>query len=805
MIFGIRFYFNQMYMLRNFFKTAWRNLLSNRTYSLLNISGLAAGMAVALLIGLWVQYQFSFDRFLPGYEQVYKAGKLFTENGEKHVSMVTPLPLCDALKQDVPGIKYIAATDWMKPHGLTVGEKKLYINGAMAGGDFLDIFKYDMVKGNRSKVLQDPYSIVLNESTASALFGTEEPVGKTVRIDNSYDLKVTGIIKDLPENSTLQFKFLVPYEFYIQTSEGVRAALNNWEQTTSQIYVALEPNVTYQQVQPALQKIFAKHAPKEYAALKTEIVLQPLKNWHLFSEYKNGVQSGGLIDYVKMFALIGILVLVIACINFVNLSTARSEKRAKEVGVRKAIGSSRIQLVIQFLLETILMAFCAFVLAAGIVLVALPAFNQLTGSVISIPYNSVSFWLLMAGYVSGTGLLAGSRPSFYLSSFRPVKVLKGTMQVGKTMILPRRALVVLQFACSIALIISTVIIYQQIQHAKNRPAGYEANALVMTDASKDIKRNYAALKNDLLASGMVTAVTKSSSPVTDNWNFNSIDRWPGQQGDKGLGVATVAVTDKDYFATVGMQLLEGRNFEGEKDSFSVVINEAAVQQLGLKQPLNQTITWDGATQARIIGVVKNAIMGSPFADAKPTLFTLNPEWANIVSYRISPGVNMQDALKKLAPIFSRHNPTIPYLYKFADESYATKFKVETLVGKLSGIFAILAIFISCLGLFGLAAFSAEQRRKEIGIRKVLGASVTRIWFMLSGEFLGLVGTSALIAIPVVLYFLNDWLSGYSYRITLSPMVFVVTILAAFAITLLTVSFHSVKAALSNPVKNLRAE
>ncbi|HEY6902327.1 MAG TPA: ABC transporter permease, partial [Puia sp.] len=737
--------------------------------------------------------------------QVYKAGRLWTDNGERYVQMVTPLPLADALKKDVPGIKYVAVTDWMRGHGLQAGDKKLYVNGAMAGSDFLKIFQYPLVRGNRDQVLQDPYSIVLNESTAKALFGDGDPTGRMVTIDNRHDLKVTGIMKDVPENSTLQFNFLVPFDFYLQTNEGIRAAQNNWGQITSQVYVALDRGVSYKSIGPALAKIFSKYSPQEFVRSKTEVVLQPLKDWHLFSEFKNGVQMGGLIDYVRIFVLIGVLVLIIACINFVNLSTARSEKRAREVGVRKAIGSSRLQLVAQFMFESILTTFCAFVVALALLQVALPVFSQLTGCLLTIPYSSIIFWMLMLAYVSVTALLAGCRPAFYLSSFRPVKVLKGKLQVGKAGLLPRKGLVIVQFTCSIALIISTIVIYQQLHYAQNRPTGYNATALVMTDASEDVKRNYAALKNDLLASGMVDAVTKSSSPVTDNRSFNSIDRWPGKRGEESLGVATVGVSDKDYFTTVGMQLLKGRNFEGAGDSLSVIVNEAAVRQMGLKEPLNQQITWDGYTQSKIVGVVKDAITGSPFGDVKPTLFAFNPDWANVVSYRISSSAGLQPALGKLGPIFSKYNPGLPYLYRFADEEYARKFQFETMVGRLAAIFSILAIFISCLGLLGLSAFTAEQRSKEIGIRKVLGASVARLWLMLSREFLILVGVSVVVAVPLASYFLNDWLSKYSYRIAVSPLVFVWAAAGAMIIILLTISFQLIKVSVTSPVRSLKDE
>lgn len=418
-------------MIKNYFKIAWRNLVNNKVYSTLNILGLATGMAVALLIGLWVYYQFSYDRFLPGHEQVYKVGKKFTVNGEKQVQLVTPLPLADALKKDIPGIKYVAHTDWMRQHGLVVGENKIYLSGAMAGADFLKIFQYPLLKGNADNVLKEPYSIVLTESIAKSLFGNENPINRFVRIDNRNDLKVTGILKDIPGNSTLKFNFLVPFDYYVQNDKGVKAAVNNWNQITFQTFVALQPNVSYAQIEPALKKLIAKYNPEEYKNAKAEVMMQPIDDLHLYADFKNGV-AGGFIEYVRMFSLIGVLILLIACINFINLSTARSEKRAREVGIRKAVGSQRSHLILQFLVESVVITFIAFVLSLILVQVVLPAFNTLTTSEIAIPYSSSIFWCSMIGYVLITGLLAGSRPAFYLSSFKPVKVLKGTIKAGKS-------------------------------------------------------------------------------------------------------------------------------------------------------------------------------------------------------------------------------------------------------------------------------------------------------------------------------------------------------------------------------------
>ncbi len=766
-------------------------------------------MAVALMIGLWVYYQYSYDRFLPGYQQVYKARARFFIDGEKVVGVATAYPLAEALKRDIPGVKYVTQTDWMGPHGLVVGEKKIYTEGAMAGEDFLKIFQYPLLQGNADASLKDPYSIVLTQSTAKSLFGNEDPMNKTVRIDNNHDLKVTGLLRDLPGNSTFQFNYLVPFSFYTLSNDWVKETVTKWSNSSYQTFVALEPNVSYKQIEPGLKAIFKKYNPKDYKDVKAELFMQPLKDWHLYNDYKEGQAVGGFFYYVQLFGIIGVLVLLIACINFMNLSTARSEKRAREVGVRKAVGSQRKDLILQFLIESIVIAFIAALLSLLFVQLALTSFNTLTKTAITIPYSNPIFWCIIISYVLLTGLLAGSRPAFYLSAFKPVQVLKGSIQLGRSATLPRKILVVLQFSCSIALIISTTIVYQQLQFAKNRPSGYDANRLLMTDVSSDLNRNYTALKNDLLQSGIVTNITKSSSPVTDIWSHNSIDDWPGKQAGEIMSIGTIGLNDADYFKTLGMQIAEGRNFTGNigTDTLSVILNEAAVRRMRFKEPLNQIITYNSGKpqQLKVIGVVKDALMTSPFSPVEPSVFVYTPGWSNIITYRLALKVSTQKAITKLTSIFNKYSPSSPYLYHFVDESYAAKFDLETLVGKLAALFAALAIFISCLGLFGLAAYTAEQRTKEIGIRKVLGSSVSQVWLLLSKDFIVLVLISCFIASPIAFYFLHDWLQKYDYRISISPFVFIMAGVAAIVMTIFTISFQAIKAALANPVKSLRTE
>ena len=790
-------------MIRNYFKTAWRNITRTIGYSTLNILGLATGMAVALLIGLWVFDQYTYDKSLPDYGRLYRVQRNYDSNGDTLTFLSTSLKLADALRNQVPEVEYVAESSGMGSHGLMVGDKKLYINGGIIGDAFLKMFQYPLVQGNAATVFKDPYSIVLTQSMAKALFGNENPVNKTVRFDNENDLKVTGILKDLPANSSFNFKFLVPFSYVEQTNEGVRRSrAGSYGNNSYRIYVKLKPGADYAKVYPKIRTI--EHTETDNTnAMNSFVTLQPIERWHLYSNYVNGKDTAGFLEYVRMFSVIGLLVLLIACINFINLTTARSEKRAKEVGVRKAIGSHRSDLVLQFLIESFLLTLLAFILSLVLVQLALTPFNTLTGSKIAIPFSTIYFWLIMIGCVTLTAVVSGSRPAFYLSSFQPVKVLKGTMQVGKMASLPRKVLVVLQFSCSIALIISTIIIYQQIQHAKSRPSGYDLDRLMATDMNTDLSKNFTAIKNEMVQKGIAAFVSSATSPATDVWWHSDIDQWPGKKAGETIEIGNIFVTE-DYFKTVGMSIKEGRNFASSNDTSSVIFNETAITSLRIKNPVNQIITW-GGSQYRIAGVVKDALMVSPFAPAEPTMFYCNPGPQGVMLYRLSPTVKTEEAITQLTALFNKYNPAYPYKYTFEDENYAAKFKLEVLIGKLAGIFAALAIFISSLGLFGLAAYVAEQRTKEIGIRKVLGASVSQLWLLLSKDFIILVLISCIVASAMSFYFLQNWLLKYNYRINIGAGVFIVAAILAIVVTVITISFQAIKAAIANPVKSLRTE
>ncbi len=791
-----------LHMLRNYFTVAWRNSLRNKGYSFINIGGLSVGLTVALLIGLWVHHEYSYDRFLPEGERLYQVRRNFNSNGDTLNFTTVSLKLANVLREQVPGIEYVAESTYMGDAGIKVGDKKFFIRGGHIGSDFLKMFRYPLLAGNAGSVLKDTYSIVLTESTARTLFGTANAVGKILRFNNKSDLTVTGILKDIPSNSSLQFDFLVPFAHLEATNEDVKEArTGGFGENGFQIFVKLKPGVSYGQVAAKIGPI-EKTETTNFNAMNSVVILQPLQNWHLYSNYVNGKETGGLLDYVRMFTLIGILVVVIASINFVNLTTARAAKRAREVGIRKAVGSRRGQLIFQFLAESLLLTVVAFGLALLMAQLLLPAFDALVGKPLAIPYGNPVFWLVMLMGVSVTSLLAGGVPAFYLSSFEPVKVLKGALRLG-TASWPRKVLVVTQFSCSIALIIGAIVVYRQIEHARNRPTGYDLNRLVVTNLNNELQQNYSILRDELLRQGLAESVTQASSPATEVWWHGGLNRWPGKLANEYVEMGFITV-QKDYFKTMGMTLQSGRDFRSENDTSSAILNETAVKRMRLKEPLGQQVNWHGR-DFTIVGIAKDALIQNPYGTAEPILFTCAPRPLGVMLYRISPGVATQEAMTRMTALFNQYNPAYPYDYAFADVRYAEKFNLEELIGKLAGIFAGLAILISCLGLFGLAAYLAEQRTKEIGVRKVLGATVMSIWSLLSRDFVGLVLISFAIAVPAAWYFLSGWLAGYEYRTALAWWIFAAVGVAAVVLTLLTVSYQSIKVALRNPVKSLRTE
>ena len=792
-------------MFKNYLKTAFRNLVKNKMHSLLNIAGLSAGIAVVMLIGLWIWDELSFDKYHQNYNTTAQVMQHQTLNGEVKTQITVPIPLGDELRTTYGSeFKKVVLSSKTESHILAAGENKFVKTGNYMQPEAPALFALKVLKGSGNG-LNEPSSILLSQSTANVLFGNADPINKIVKFDNELSLKVTGIYEDLPRNTTLNnLLFIVPWELQGQLKENIQ----DWGNNGWQIYVQMADNINMNKASAKIKDAKFAKANNGDQRFKPVIFLHPMSQWHLYSEFKNGVNIGGRIQYVWLFGIIGSFVLLLACINFMNLSTASSEKRAKEVGIRKAIGSLRAQLIYQFFSESLLVTGYAFVFSLLLVLLLLPFFNEVAGKEMSILWGNPFFWLLGIGFTLITGLIAGSYPALYLSSFNPVKVLKGTFKAGRLAAIPRKVLVVVQFAVSVILIIGTIIVFRQIQYAKNRPVGYSRDGLITIETlTPNIYAHFPAFRDALIKTGAVAEVAESSTPVTQSNSEQSNFDWAGRDVSGNTQTFATVGISKEYGKTIGWQFIDGRDYqtgpEGA-DAMVFVINESAAKLMGFKEPIGQTVHWKGY-DFHVIGVIKDMLMQSPFDPVVPTIFYMAPWKINVLNIKINPNANVAGALQKIEQVYKQYNPGQPFEYKFADDEYARKFDVEERVGKLATFFALLAIFISCLGIFGMASFMAEQRVKEIGVRKVLGASVFSVWKLLSKDFVMLVIISLIIAIPVGYFFMHNWLQNYQYRTYMSGWIFAAAGTGALLITLLTVSFQAIKAALANPVKSLRTE
>lgn len=786
-------------MLQSYLKITLRNLQKNGVYSFINIAGLSIGLVCSILILLWVNHELSWDNFHENRDRIYRVYVNGQGDSEIFTQQAIPLPLWENFKTD-RDFANVSPTNWGDTYLLTYGEQRLYKQGYYAGDQFLRMFSFQVVKGDPQKQLGDPSTIVLTESTAAALFGNEEPIGKIVRVDDEIDLTVTGVVKDVPGNSSFSFECLLPFSTYMNREQWVKNSLTNWGNNSFNLYVEMNPEADPEQVEARLKDIIKKNAEGS----SFEVTFHPMEKWRLHSDFKNGKNVGGYIVYVSMFTVIAIFILVIACINFMNLATARSERRSREVGIRKSIGSGRRELVLQFLGETLIISMVAFLIALGITEMVLPLFNHLVDKQLSIDYTAPYFWGMAVIVIIGTGLLAGSYPAFYLSSFQAAAVLKGKMQIGKKGVLPRKILVTLQFFFSIALIISTLVVYYQINHLKNRPVGYDQDNLIMVSNTGDIRKNFDAIKRELLTNRLASSVTSSSSPVTAIYAFMGEVSWKGKREDQRTAMATVA-TSHDYAKTLGITVKEGRDFnEDFTDSTSIVLNESAVAYMGLKEPLGETVRWD-ETDYKVVGVFADLVMASPNRSVDPTMFVFDPTWMSHLTIKLSPEASTEETLASVESIFRKYNPNYPFTYQFVSQEFERKFTGIQLIGRLANVFSFLAIIISCLGLFGLAAFTAEQRTKEIGIRKVLGASLSTVVVLISRDFSKLVIVAFVIAAPLSWWLMDNWLNQYNYRISIEWWILAVAGLSVMVLALVVVIFQALKAALTNPVNALRNE
>jgi putative ABC transport system permease protein len=808
---------NEIIMIKNYFKIAWRNLTRNKGYSVINIGGLAVGIAVAMLIGLWVYDEVGYNHSFKNFQHIAQVSRIYTEplNRETNNSVYLPQPMAKVLRNNYGHLfKHVIKTQGERDFDLKIGNNTVTKKGEFIENGIIDMFSLKMLRGGKES-LNDQQSIIISESTAKALFGSVNPINQQIKLNDYFDTKVTGVYEDPAQNSIFgDVQFFANYDNLIANNPDIRANEDNWGHTSHFIYIQTADHVSLDQANAAIHNLYLKDAPSNFAegAKKYNLALwlYPMEKWYLYSEFKDGYPVSGRITYVWLFAIVGIFVLLLACINFMNLSTARSEKRSKEVGVRKVMGSARSSLIFQFLSESFLVVFLAFIIGIFITFISIPSFNALTEKNIQLPVFNLYFWLFSAAFLFITALLAGIYPALYLSSFQPIKVLKGTLRLGRFASYPRKVLVVMQFTVSVILIIGTVVVYQQIKYAQNRPVGYNKESLVEIKMfDPNFRDNKLAIKEALITNGIVSEVGFSSSPVTtiwDNWGGFS---WKGKD-PRSESSFSVTWVNEDFGKTIHWKIMQGRDYSREygTDTSAVIINESAAKYLGFKNPVGEYITFDAdGTKRQIIGVVDDIVAESPFEPVRIGFYWLQKNLNHLgqMYVKINPKLSMGTALPKMEAIVKKTVPAAPFQYRFTDEEYARKFSAEQKISNLSSIFAILAIFISCLGIFGLASFVAEQRAREIGIRKVLGASVANLWQLLSKDFVVLVIISCFIAVPVANYFMQGWLSGYQYRTEISWWIFAAAGVGALLITILTVSFQAIKAALANPTNNLRSE
>jgi len=791
-------------MLKNIVLVALRNLWRNKSFSAINILGLSIGMAAAMLIGLWVQNELSYDSF---YSKANRISLLYTRSESNGATEAWPRVtslLAPELKKD-----YAEVEDAVRFRRiyllLTRGEKHLNIEGDFADSGFLQVFDLPLLQGDPRTVLNSPQGIVLTEHVAKNLFGNEDAMGKMIRVDSNDMFKVTGVLKDLPGNTEFTFQYLLPWSYLTQMGldKGVR-----WTYANVATYLLLKPGASRVAFDARLAHFLKPFLPATGQFDHRELFTQPITRSHLYSNLENGRLTGGLITMVRLFSVIGIFILIIACINFMNLSTARSEKRAREVGIRKVVGALKSSLIIQFIGESILLALLSFFLALGIVQLSLQPFNQLIAARLQPGWGNANFWLASLGFVLFTGLIAGSYPAFYLSSFRPVAVLKGAFKKANALVTPRKVLVVLQFSFAVILIACTIVVERQIDYARHRQSGYDQNGLVFTFSQGDVLQHYEAIKRDLLSSGAATAVTKLYSPITTVWNQTTGLSWPGSTEADKKRYFNDYESDADFVKTTGARLVAGRDIDlgaYPTDSTALLLNEAAVKMMRLKDPIGATIKNGNGVDCHVVGVISDFIIESPYNAIAPMIVQGLSTSYPVVHFRLNPANPISEDMAKAEKIFKQYNPQYPFDCYFVDEFYNHKFKAQQQQGSLGLLFAGLSIFISCLGLFGLASYMAETRTREIGIRKILGASVAGIARLMASDFVKLVLIAVLIASPIAWYAMSRWLQTFDYRIHLGAWIFLSAGGLAILIALATVSYQAIRSALANPVRSLRSE
>jgi putative ABC transport system permease protein len=791
-------FFNSNGVANHYFKLIWRGLMRSKSFSFINITGLAIGMAAAILIFLWIRNELTMDRFHSKGDRVYLILNRAKFADGVDVWAATPSPLGPELKDRFPdAIEEAVRFSWVAAFVLKRGEQVVQTEGLLVDPGFLRTYDFPLRDGDVNTAMNDSNSIVITERLAREFFGhPDAAMGQTLLIDSNDVFTVKGVLKPLPSNTSFSFEYLVPFSY--KKKVGWEKA--DWRENNSMTTVLLKPGVTEERANQLFGNVIKTHVNDR----NTELIVHPIKKWWLWNNFKDGVASPGHLSDVRMFIIIAVFILLIACINYMNLSTARSDKRSREVGISKVVGAGKASLVGRFMGESVLLSFFAGIIAIILVQLSLGWFNDLVEKRLSIPFGSLSFWVWGLAFIAFTGIIAGSYPAFYLSGFKPIRVLQRSFKKAHTLVAPRKILVVLQFSFAILLIICTIIIYRQIIYGQKRDPGYKQDNLAFVYVKGDMIKNFEAIKKDLFAKNLITDITRTSSPVTDVWSGDDRYKWNGKDTTIRTGFSQFEAEDR-FVSMHGFNMILGRDFNKKQypgDSSALILTQLAVQRMGFSDPIGQIVNYQGRDW-HVIGVIKDFIPEAPYSPAFPIIIHYQFKGFGSINFKLNPALSNKEARIAISDVFRKHNPGYVVEYRVVKQEYAMKFAGEIKVATMAALFAGLTIFISCMGLFALSTYMAESRIKEIGVRKVLGASVTNITTLLSKEFIKLVTISFVIASPIAWWAMNNWLKEYSYRVSISWWVFVLTGILSLFIVAATVGYQAVKAAMTNPAKSLR--
>lgn len=787
-------------MVRNFILVTFRNFRRHKYFTAINLAGLALGLSCSIFIYLWVTDELNYDGFHANGDRLYRVLKRdFFAQGRVEVYPQAPGILVDALKAEIPEIEMGSQMSWEFNDLISVGTQSHKESGRFVQPDFLRMFSYPLLRVDAATALEKPTSIVISETLAEKYFPREDPIGKSILVNRKEEYQVMAVFKDIPRNSSVRFDYLLHWDVFLAHNEWAK----DWENNAPRAFVLLRDPAQRQAVDEKIKDFVHKRVSDPKTDI-SELFLQPYTESYLYSHFTNGQQDGGRIDYVRSFSLVAIVVLLIACINFMNLATAQSLRRAKEIGIRKATGAARPWLVAQFLGEALLFSVLGLALALVLVELALPTFRLITDKQITVPYGDPSFIGVLAGITLLTGLLSGTYPALFLSSFDTVNILKGTLKFGAGPVFLRKGMVVFQFSLTILLIFCTLVVYRQLEFIKKKNLGFDKENLVVINFEGDQKARMDVLVNESSRLPGIKSVTVSTTPPLASGNSTTSVEWPGKPNDLQMAFTQMAV-GYDYLETLGIELKEGRDFSRDfpSDSAAYVVNEETVRKMNLENPLGQVITF-WSRPGPIIGIVKDYHISSFHEAIEPVILHLHPQWSNLMIVRTEAG-QTTEALDGLRQVISQASPFFPFDYRFVDDTFGELYRGETTIGTLANYFSAMAIVISCLGLLGLIVFTSEQRTKEIGVRKVLGASIGSIYGLLSRDFLILVAIAFVLATPLAWMLMSDWLAGFAYRTSIDVYVFLGAGIAAFGIAVLTITYQVFKAALENPVKALRQE